>query len=105
MEQKCSTFSVDEFSEIVVNGSEPIEPRRSVQPPMSEEKKEFLQAIDQAQRHYTGRSLSWGEIFDVLVSLGYRKVEQPVEPPLPPQTDGDAHRDTRSDDAGSEKPL
>jgi hypothetical protein len=105
MEQNFSTFSVDEFSEIVVNGSEPIEPRRSVQPPMSEDKKEFLQAIDQAQRHYTGRSLSWAEIFDVLVSLGYRKVEPSVAPSLPPQTNGDAHRDTRADDAASEKPL
>lgn len=97
-ERNAETYTCEVMlEEIVVNGSEPIEPRRSVQPPMSEEKKEFLQAIDQAQRHYTGRSLSWGEIFDVLVSLGYRKVEPSVAPPWPTQTNGD--------DAAGEKPL
>ncbi len=79
------TFSCDEIIEIIVNGSEPIEPRRTVSPPISAEKKEFLEAIDQFQRKYTGRSLSWEEIFDVLVSLGYRKVDQP---PKPPETNG-----------------
>lgn len=83
-ESNTETFSVDTLlDEIVVNGSAPIGPRQAVSPPVSAEKKEFLDAIDRFQRKYTGRSLTWGEIFDVLVSLGYRKVEQPSAPPPP----------------------
>ncbi len=86
-EPNAETYSCDVMlDEIIVNGSEPIEPRRAVSSPISAEKKEFLDAIDQFQRKYTGRSLTWGEIFDVLVSLGYRKVEPP---PKPPESNGD----------------
>ncbi len=79
LERKAETYSCDVMlDEIIVNGSEPIEPRRTVSPPISEEKKAFLDAIDQFQRTYTGRSLSWSEIFDVMVSLGYRKISPPA---------------------------
>lgn len=102
-EPKYETFSVDiMLDEIVVNASEPIEPQephRAVSPPISPEKKEFLDAIDEFQRKYTGRSLTWGEIFDVLVSLGYRKVEKS---PQPPHSNGNPQ--DRPDDAGNETP-
>src|SRR5579883_2474948 len=102
-EPKYETFSVDiMLDEIVVNASEPMEPqepRRVISPPISPEKKEFLDAIDEFQRKYTGRSLTWGEIFDVLVSLGYRKVEQP---PKPPESNGSSHGPASPDTAGNE---
>lgn len=81
MERKNAIItSVDEIIEIVADGSAPIEAHRAVSSPISDEKKEFLEAIAQFQRRYTGRSLRWEEIFDVLVSLGYRKVEPPAAP-------------------------
>lgn len=104
MESQTDFISVDEIIEIVVNASEPIEPqepRRAVSPPISPEKKEFLDAIDEFQRKYTGRSLTWGEIFDVLVSLGYHKVEQA---PKPPQSNGNPQDPARPDAAGNETP-
>ncbi len=104
-EPKYETFSVDiMLDEIVVNASEaiePQEPRRVVSPPISQEKKEFLDAIDEFQRKYTGRSLTWGEIFDVLVSLGYRKVGHL---PKPPQSNGSPQDPPHPDDAGNGKP-
>lgn len=105
-EPNYEAFSVDiMLDEIVVNASESIErreSRRAVSPPISPEKKEFLDAIDQYQRKYTGRSLTWGEIFDVLVSLGYRKVEPPSTPP--PLNGNPQDPPARADDAGNEKP-
>ena len=101
-EPNVETFSCDVMlDEIVVNGSAPIEPHQAVSPPISAEKKEFLDAIDRFQRKYTGRSLTWGEIFDVLVSLGYRKVDQPA---APPEANGSPQDTARPDDAANEKP-
>jgi hypothetical protein len=92
------------LEEIVINGSTPMEPLRTVSPPISAEKKEFLDAIEQFQRKYTGRSLTWGEIFDVLVSLGYRKVEPPCAPPPLNGHPQDSTRPEGADGAEDEKP-
>ncbi len=104
MEHKHTSISVDELTEIIVDGSEPIEPRPRVSPPIDPEKQDFLQAIDGAQRRYTGRSLSWGEIFEVIVALGYRKVEKPVDPPLPP-SNGEEHGEANDGETANEKPT
>ena len=102
MEQKHSTWLDHELIEIDSDGSQPIQPRRAVFPPVSKEKQEFLNAINQFQRRYTGRSLSWGEIFDVLVSLGYRKVEQSAKPL---EANGSPQDPSRPDAAGNETPT
>ncbi|MHB1421697.1 MAG: hypothetical protein ACYC3I_00595 [Gemmataceae bacterium] len=101
MEPQSDFTSVDEIIAIIVDGSAPFEPLPAISPPLSEEKKEFLKTIDQFQRRYTGRSLSWGEIFDVLVSLGYRKVEQPNKPS---QANGEPKEDADGDGTVNEKP-
>jgi hypothetical protein len=85
-----------------VDGSVVADPPLPPPPPVSKEKQEFLDAIKQFQRKYTGRSLSWGEIFDVLVSLGYRKIEQAA---APPGANGGPQEDARADDPKTEKPL
>lgn len=100
VQPKVETFSCDVFIEFDVDGSQVAgPPLPASSPPISPEKKEFLDTIDQFQRRYTGRSLNWGEIFDVLVSLGYRKVEQPV---TPPESNGSSQAPARPDDAANE---
>lgn len=89
------------LDEIAVNGSTPIEPRRAVSLPISVGKKEFLDAMDQFQRNYPGRSLRWDESFDVRVSLGCCKVEQS---PKPSESHGSPQNPARPDDAGNETP-
>ncbi len=84
MEHKYTSISVDELTEIIVEASDRIEPLPFVSPPLGSDTRDFLRAIDQAQRRGTRRSLDWAEIFDVIVSLGHRKGEKPAAPPLPP---------------------
>ena|SRR5579859_5528246 len=101
MEQDYIVASADKIIEFDLDGSLIADPPLPPPPPLSKEKQEFLDAINQFQRRYTGRSLNWGEIFDVLVSLGYRKVDQPA---APPEANGSPRDAARPDDAANGKP-
>ncbi len=72
--------SPDEILVIDVDGSAPIEPRPVVSPVLNEEEKAFADAINRYQCDHRRAQLTWQEIFEIVNSLGYRKVEQPAAP-------------------------
>jgi hypothetical protein len=93
--------SPDEILVIDVDGSAPIKPRRAVSPVLSEEEKAFADAINRYQCDHRRAQLTWQEIFEIVRSLGYRKVEQPA---APPESNGSPQAPARPDAAGNETP-
>jgi hypothetical protein len=81
-EPKFETFSVDILlDEIIVDRSEPITPRPAVTPTLTEEEQSFADAVKRYQIDHQRTLLNWRDIFEIVQSLGYRKVEQPPNPP------------------------
>ena len=101
MEPQTSFTSVDEFIEIVSDGSEPITPRPKVTPIFSEEEQALADAVKRYQIEHQRAMLNWRDIFEIMLSLGYRKVEQS---PKPPESNGNSQDPARPDGAGNEKP-
>ncbi|HEY7426391.1 MAG TPA: hypothetical protein VH682_19315 [Gemmataceae bacterium] len=81
MEPKYSFESVDELIEIVSDGSQPITPRPKVTPILSEEEQAFADAVRRYQKEHRRAQLNWQDIFEIVHSLGYRKVDPPAAPP------------------------
>jgi hypothetical protein len=76
MEQPNShTESCDLFAEFIDEGSQPITPRPAIVPILSAEEQAFAQAINRYQCDHRRAMLTWQEIFEIVRSLGYRKVE------------------------------
>jgi hypothetical protein len=97
-ERKFETFSVDiMLDEIVVNHSEPLTPPPPA-PILSPEEQAFADAVKRYQIDHRRTLLKWTDIFEIVNSLGYRKVGQS---PKPPESDGNPQ--DRPDDAGNEK--
>jgi hypothetical protein len=101
MEQKYSIKSADELIEIDSDGSQPITPRPKVVPILSAEEQALADAVRQYQKGHQRAMLNWRDIFEIVHSLGYRKVEQPSAPPPP---NGNTQDPARPDAAGNEKP-
>jgi hypothetical protein len=101
MEQKYSTWSADEIIVIDCDGSEPITPRPKVFPILNEEEQALADAVRRYQKEHLRPMLTWRDIFQIIQSLGYRKVEQPSAPPPP---NGNTQDPARPDDAGNGKP-
>jgi hypothetical protein len=80
MEEKYSFESVDELIEIVSDGSQPITPRPKVAPVLSEEEQALADAVKRYQIDHRRALLNWRDIFEIVHSLGYRKVEPPAAP-------------------------
>jgi hypothetical protein len=80
VEQQYITESADEIIEIVANGSEPIAPRTAVTPILSAEEQALADAVMRYQIDHRRSLLNWRDIFEIVRSLGYRKVEPPGEP-------------------------
>ncbi len=100
-ERKFETSSVDiMLDEIVVNGSAPLTPPP---PPLdlSEEEQALADAVKRFRIEHRRSPLTWRDIFEIVHSLGYRKVEQP---PKPPESNGNSHGPARPDTAGNETP-
>jgi hypothetical protein len=100
-EPKVETSSCDVMlDEIVVTKSEPLTPRPAVTPNLSEEEQTFSDAIKRYQIDHRRTLLTWRDIFEIVQSLGYRKVEQPPAPP----PNGNSQNPARPDAAGNETP-
>jgi hypothetical protein len=99
MEQKYTTNSADEYIVIDCDGSEPITPRPKVIPILNEEEQALADAVRRYQKEHLRPMLTWRDIFEIVHSLGYRKVEQS---PKPPESNGSPQ--DRPDDAGNETP-
>lgn len=61
-----------------------VERRRQIDPTTcerdySEEEIEFMSAMDDYKRRSGRQFPTWSEVLEVLASLGYRRVEEPVE--------------------------
>jgi len=85
MEPKYSFESVDEHIVIDCDGSEPITPRPKITPVLSPEEQALADAVKRYQIEHQRAMLNWRDIFEIVQSLGYRKVEQS---PKPPQSNG-----------------
>lgn len=84
MEPEYSFTSVDEIIEIDSDGSQPITPRPKVLPILNEEEQALADAVRRYQREHMRAMLNWQDIFQIVQSLGYRKVESPK----PPESNG-----------------
>jgi hypothetical protein len=73
-------------------------------PALSDEEKEFAQAITRLQCARRRALLTWREIFEVVQALGYRKVEQSAAPPTPFQSLGNFQGSVPVEGAGAETP-
>lgn len=101
MEQKYSTWSADEHIVIDCDGSEPITPRPKTYPILNEEEQALADAVRRYQKERLRPMLTWRDIFEIIQSLGYRKVEQS---PKPPEPNGSPQDPARPDAAGNETP-
>ncbi len=101
MEPKYIFESVDELIEIESDGSQPITPRPKVMPILNPEEQALADAVKRYQIDHQRAMLNWRDIFEIVHSLGYRKVEQS---PKPPQSNGNPQDPARPDAAGNETP-
>lgn len=101
MEQEYITWSADEIIEIDCDGSEPITPRPKVTPILNEEEQALADAVRRYQKEHRRGMLNWQDIYQIVHSLGYRKVEQS---PKPPESNGSPQDPARPDAAGNETP-
>ncbi len=96
---KVETSSVDiMLDEIVVSRSEPLTPPPPA-PVLNPEEQALADAVKRFRIEHRRSPLTWRDIFEILHSLGYRKVGQS---PKPPQSNGNPQ--DRPDDAGNETP-
>jgi hypothetical protein len=80
-EPQSETSSVDEMlDEIVVDRSEPLTPPPPA-PILSAEEQALADAVKGYQIEHRRALLNWRDIFEIVHSLGYRKVEPPAAPP------------------------
>jgi hypothetical protein len=98
-EPKYEIFSADILhDEIVVNHSAPLTPPPPP-PVLSEEEQALADAVKRFRIEHRRSPLTWRDIFEILHSLGYRKVEQSLKPP-----ESNGSPQDRQDDPGNEKP-
>ena len=101
-EPKFETFSCDVMlDEIIADGSEPLTPPPPA-PVLSEEEQAFADAVKRYQIDHRRALLNWRDIFEIVHSLGYRKVDQPAKPP---EANGSPQDPARPDAAGNETPT
>jgi hypothetical protein len=100
MEQNCIFVSGDELIVIDVDGSQVAAPALPVVPPgLTDEEKAFADAVKRFQIDHCRAMLNWRDVYEIVHSLGYRKVEQPVKPS---ETNGIPQDLARPDAAGNE---
>lgn len=92
----------DQLVEFTDNASEQSEMPSHPAPVLSDEEKEFAQAITQLQCARRRSLLAWREIFEVVQALGYRKVEQAAELPASFQSLGNFQGSMPVKGAGAE---
>jgi hypothetical protein len=101
-EPNVETSSCDVMlDEIIVNKSEPITPGPPVAPILSDEERTFANAVKRYQIAHQRALLTWSDIFEIVQSLGYRKVDRPS---TPHPTNGNSQNPAPPNDAGNEKP-
>jgi hypothetical protein len=84
-----------------VDGSVVAEAPPSVVPVLNAEEQALADAVRRYQNEHRRAQLTWRDIFEIVHSLGYRKVEQPS---TPPPRNGNTQDPARPDAAGNETP-
>jgi hypothetical protein len=94
----------DRFFEIIDDASGQSGTPPHSAPVLSDEEKEFAQAITRLQCARRRALLTWREIFEVVRALGYRKIEHSAEPPRQFQSLGNFQGSVPVEGAGAETP-